>query len=181
MYPTHTDFEASLPLWTLTPCLCFAFQELSFGDGYIISDCNDIEALVSFRVARNMSHAAAKGIRGGVDLDLQCGSSAVYTQLPEAISNGMVDIASVTKAARRVLMAKYALGLFEAPMVDPESHLKVVNSPEHRELALRAAEGGIVMLKNGEGVDGSPLLPLRGQGQQIAQGLYYLLALGFDT
>ena len=60
--------------------------EFGFGDGFIISDCNDIPALVSFRVAANLSHAGAKGIKGGVDLDLQCGDQAAYTHLAEAIS-----------------------------------------------------------------------------------------------
>ena len=48
-------------------------KEYGFGDGVIISDCNDIEALLDFRVAANMSQAAAGALNGGVDWDLQCG------------------------------------------------------------------------------------------------------------
>ena len=54
--------------------------------GVIISDCDDIPALVSFRVAANLSQAAARGIDGGVDLDLQCGlnkSHTAYTWLEQ--------------------------------------------------------------------------------------------------
>jgi beta-glucosidase-like glycosyl hydrolase len=54
-------------------------EEYGFGDGVIISDCNDIPALVDFRTAKNISHAAAKGIGGGVDWDLQV---IVYTLYP---------------------------------------------------------------------------------------------------
>ena len=57
-------------------------RELGFGDGLLISDCNDIPALVDFRVAANLSHAAAKGIAGGVDLDLQCGDQAGHRPSP---------------------------------------------------------------------------------------------------
>ena len=35
------------------------------------TDCNDIPALVDFRVSANLSDAAAKGLKGGVDWDLQ--------------------------------------------------------------------------------------------------------------
>ena len=64
--------------------------EYGFADGVIISDCNDIPALVSFRTAANVTHAAAKGMQGGVDLDLQCGGQSAYTKLQEAITAGLV-------------------------------------------------------------------------------------------
>ena len=41
--------------------------------GVAFSDCNDIGALVQFRVARNLTDAAALALSSGVDLDLQCG------------------------------------------------------------------------------------------------------------
>ena len=130
-------------------------KEFGFRDGYMLSDCNDVPALVSFRVAANLSHAAAKGIRGGVDLDLQCAASSAYTELPRALSDGLVSEASVRQAAKRVLMAKVALRLFEKPPPNATEAAAAVNTPEHRALALRAAEEGIVLLKN-EGA----LLPL---------------------
>ena len=115
-------------------------KELGFGDGFIISDCNDIDALVSFRVARNISHAAAKGIIGGVDLDLQCGGQSAYTQLPDAIASGLVNMTLVRQAATRVLKAKFALGLFDTPFakVDAATIYGTLNSPAHQKLALRA-------------------------------------------
>ena len=113
--------------------------EFGFGDGFIISDCNDIPALVSFRVAANLSHAGAKGIKGGVDLDLQCGDQAAYTHLAEAISEGLTTLDNVKRNARRVLQAKFALGLFEKPMADAAAAQAALNTPAHRALALRAA------------------------------------------
>ena len=122
--------------------------EFGFGDGFIISDCNDIPALVSFRVAANLSHAGAKGIKGGVDLDLQCGDQAAYTHLAEAISEGLTTLDNVKRNARRVLQAKFALGLFEKPMAEAAAAQAALNTPAHRALALRAAEEGVVLLKN---------------------------------
>ena len=51
-------------------------KEFGFGDGIIISDCNDIPALVAFRTATNLSQAAARAMQGGVDWDLQCGGQS---------------------------------------------------------------------------------------------------------
>ena len=50
-----------------------------------------------------------------------------------------------------MLAAKYALGLFDSPLTDPQAHVGVVNSPKHQALALEAAEQGIVLLKNDAG------------------------------
>ena len=81
--------------------------EFGFGDRYVLSDCNDVPALVSFRVAANLSHAAAKGLAGGVDLDLQCGDQSA-THLADALADGATTVAAVRAAAKRVLMSKFA-------------------------------------------------------------------------
>ena len=140
--------------------------ELQFGDGIILSDCNDIPALVDFRVAANLSHAAARGIAGGVDLDLQCGANAAYTALPTALADGSVALPEVAQAARRVLMAKFALGLFDKPHASPAACTAALNTRAHRSLALTAAEEGIVLLKNSGG-----LLPL--QPSKMVHGTGY--------
>jgi len=134
-------------------------KEYGFGDGVIISDCNDIEALLDFRVAANMSQAAAGALNGGVDWDLQCGGSSAYTTLDDAITAGMINTSTLDTVVLRVLQEKFALGLFDNPITDP-SGLSHINSPEHVALALRAAEQGVVLLKN----DGN-LLPVGAPGQ----------------
>jgi beta-glucosidase len=122
-------------------------DEFSFGDGIIVSDCNDIEALIDFRVAKDMPAAAAAALEGGVDLDLQCGSSSAYTSLSEAIDQKLVNETAVEVSARRVLLEKMAAGLFDDPITD-ESLVKQLNNPSHQALALKAAEEGIVLLIN---------------------------------
>jgi beta-glucosidase-like glycosyl hydrolase len=105
-------------------------KEFGFGDGVIISDCNDIEALIDFRVASNLSHAAAAALNGGVDWDLQCGGQSAYTTLDEAMANGMVDEATLDTVVSRILQQKFALGLFDNPIVS-SAGLAGINSPAH--------------------------------------------------
>jgi beta-glucosidase len=68
----------------------------------------------------------------------------------------------VDRAVRRILRQKMRLGLFESRLVDPERAASVVHSAEHREVALRAAREGIVLLKNER-----DLLPLRKDIREI--------------
>eukprot|EP01047_Picozoa_sp_COSAG01_P006715 COSAG01_NODE_246_length_20450_cov_195.166822_28_plen_99_part_00 len=61
---------------------------------------------------------------------------------------------------RRVLLQKFAAGLFDRPVTDP-GRIAELNSPAHQALALKAAEEGIVMLLNRPKAGGTaPLLPL---------------------
>jgi len=74
-----------------------------------------------------------------------------------------VPEALVDRAVRRILRQKMRLGLFERRLADPERAVAVVHAPPHRELALRAAREGIVLLKNER-----DLLPLRKDLREIA-------------
>ena len=93
------------------------------------------------------------------DQNRQCGGSSAYTTLDDAITAGMINTSTLDTVVLRVLQEKFALGLFDNPITDP-SGLSHINSPEHVALALRAAEQGVVLLKN----DGN-LLPVGAPGQ----------------
>ena len=67
---------------------------------------NEREALVYSRVAANLSHAAARSLAAGVDLDLQCGGKSAFSELADALDAGLVRERAVDAAARRVLMEK---------------------------------------------------------------------------
>ena len=91
----------------------------------------------------------------GVDLDLQCAlfkNETAYTHLEDAMAHGLTTMDAIRKSALRVLTAKYALGLFERPFAEPAAAAPSLNTPAHKALALRAAEEGIVLLKNKGGV-----------------------------
>ena len=128
-------------------------QEWGFR-GYVTSDGGGLQMLVeTHHVAADKAEAARKALAAGVDFDLSDGS--VYQTLLEQVQQGVVPEAELDLAVSRVLAAKFRLGLFEHPYVDPDYAAKTTNSAEHKALALKAADKAIVLLKN----DGN-LLPL---------------------
>ena len=127
-------------------------SEYGFGEGLTISDCNDISVLINFRVASNVSHAAARGLVGGVDVDLQC-PHAAYTPkaIEAALAAGLVSQAKLDAAVRHVLTAKFAARLFETPYLDPKLPSQSFDTKANRKVAYDAAAQGLVLLKNQDG------------------------------
>jgi len=123
-------------------------------DGLVVSDGGGLQMLVhTHHVAADYAEAARKALAAGVDYDLSDGS--VYRTLVDQVKQGKVAQADLDRAVADVLTAKFRLGLFDNPYVDPDYAARVTNSREHQALALETAEKAIVLLKN-EG----DLLPL---------------------
>src|SRR5215472_10867224 len=121
-------------------------QEWGFR-GYVTSDGNGLQMLYEVhRVAADKAGAARSALAAGVDYDLSDGS--VFRTLHDQVKQGVVPVAQLDRAVARVLAAKFRLGLFENPYVDPAYVEKITNSQEHQKLALRAAQEAIVLLKN---------------------------------
>jgi beta-glucosidase len=135
--PAHVDY------WLLDKVLR---QEWGFR-GYVTSDGGGLQMLVNtHHIAADYAGAARQALAAGVDYDLSDGS--VYRTLLDQVKQGKVPMWEVDRAVSRILAAKFRLGLFEDPYVDPDYAQKVTNSPEHQRLALDAAEKAIVLLKN---------------------------------
>jgi beta-glucosidase len=128
-------------------------QEWGFG-GYIVSDDFGIQMLAfTHHVAYNASSAGRMALAAGVDYDLSDGSA--YRALADEVSQGIVPVSALDKAVARVLEARFRLGLFENPYVDPDYVERTTNGEEHRKIALEAARKVLVLLKNDK-----DLLPL---------------------
>ena len=128
-------------------------QEWGFR-GYVTSDGEGLQMLVqTHHVAANKLDAAKLAIAAVVDYDLSDGS--VYRTLLAQVKQGSVPESEVDRAVARVLATKFRLGLFDNPYVDPDYAEKTTNSAEHRQLALKAAQETMVLLKNDKN-----LLPL---------------------
>src|SRR5215468_532143 len=137
-------------------------QEWGFR-GMVASDYFGITQLQTLHnVAADKAETAKRALEAGVDIELP--DPDCYPLLPQMINEGRVAMATLDRAVARVLRAKFMLGLFENPFVDPERAAKLTNSKAHRDIAAEAARHSIVLLKNEGG-----LLPLdRGKVKTIA-------------
>ena len=129
-------------------------------EGVNVSDYAAIAELVVHGVAADLEEAAALALRAGVDIDLM--GNAYASGLPGALERGLVMLADVDAAVRRILTLKGALGLFD----DPYGRGRGLTSEQlaaHRALAREAARRAIVLLTNR-----SAVLPLSRNGGRIA-------------
>jgi beta-glucosidase len=129
-------------------------QEWGF-DGYVVSDCGAIlDIYAHHKVVDTPEQAAALAVKAGCELN--CGE--VYPALLDAVQQGLISEDIIDRAVKRLFTARFRLGMFDPPEQVPYTQIpyEIVDSPEHRDLALRAARESIVLLKNEEG-----LLPLR--------------------
>src|SRR5690606_6721747 len=82
-------------------------------DGVLVSDYTGVMELMPHGVAGSREEAGRLGLRAGVDVDMV---SAIYLEdLPAAVQAGRVPLAEVDASVRRVLNAKFRLGLFADP------------------------------------------------------------------
>ncbi len=135
--------------WTLTEVLR---GEWKF-DGVVVSDYESVRELIPHRQAADEAEAALLGLGSGVDIEM---ISRLYNRhLPRLVAEGKVPVSAVDEAVRRVLRAKFRLGLFDHPYVDESLEARILLAPQHRAAARRIAARSMVLLKN-EG----PVLPL---------------------
>lgn len=127
-------------------------------NGFIVSDWGSIRELVPHGVAEDEKHASLIAINAGNDMDME--SSAYRNHLPELVNEGLVDMARVDDAVRRVLRLKFQIGLMDDPYryADAERESATMKRKEHMEASLDIARKSIVLLKN----DGA--LPLQRKG-----------------
>ena len=122
-------------------------------EGVVISDYNAIAELIAHGVAADLTEAAALSLKAGVDIDMMANA---YTRgLPLALELGLVTMAEIDAAVRRVLRLKEKLGLFDDPYraiaIEPDAMLI-----RRRALAREAAAKSAVLLKNDKDI-----LPLK--------------------
>lgn len=114
--------------------------------GFTVSDLISIDGIMdNHHVAGTLQDAGIMALSAGVDIDL--GANA-YIKLIEAVKTGRLNEALVDSAVCRVLRLKFEMGLFENPYVNPKCAKKLVRNHEHIEIARKAAQEGIILLKN---------------------------------
>jgi beta-glucosidase len=132
-------------------------------DGVLVSDYTGVMELIRHGVAADSAGAGVLALEAGVDVDMV---SEIYRRkLPARIRDGAVAESLVDEAVRRVLRAKYRLGLFQDPYrySDTARQRARTLTPGHIALAREMARESIVLLKNAGG-----LLPLAKSLRTIA-------------
>lgn len=115
--------------------------------GFVVSDWMDIERLATIhRVAASQKEAVYQTVMAGMDMHMH--GPGFLQPLVELVREGRIPEARLDESARRILRAKFQLGLFEQAQGDPARRDAVTFSREHQQLALEAARRGIVLLKN---------------------------------
>jgi len=116
-------------------------------EGFVVNDLGSLNDMFEYQgYVDSLQDASALAINAGNDLNL----GNTYYHLPPAVDQRQVIVARVDEALRRLLRARFLLGVFDPPEMVPYAQIgyEVVDSQEHRELALRAARESIVLLKN---------------------------------
>ncbi|HUP46507.1 MAG TPA: beta-glucosidase BglX, partial [Thermoanaerobaculia bacterium] len=117
--------------------------------GFIDSDYEAIEQTIDHGTAATPQDAALQAIRAGVDMDM---IDAAYVTLADAVREGTLPVSTIDESVRRILRAKFELGLFDRPYVDESREKQVTMTAEHLEASRRIAQKSIVLLKNERGI-----------------------------
>lgn len=134
-------------------------------NGFVVTDYGSIGEMSNHGFG-DLKHNSALSLYAGTDLDM-CSLGFLNT-LEQAVSEGLVAEGDINKACRRILEAKYRLGLFEDPYKycskTPEEVKQDIFNDEYREQSRKMAAETFVLLKN-DTCSGTPLLPLRREGK----------------
>ena len=123
-------------------------------NGFVVTDYGSIGEMTSWGFG-DLKSNSAKALKAGTDMDM-CSNGFIET-LAASLKDGSVTMADIDQACRRVLEAKWKLGLFDDPYrhLDAKRRAKDIYTDEHRAASRRMAAETFVLLKNQD-----DLLPL---------------------
>jgi len=130
-------------------------------NGYVTSDSHALEDLFAkHHVAKDTADAARLALTAGLNVRTEFKNPADYIRgLRRGIRNGSIPVSVINQRVREVLKVKFEIGLFDHPYLENiQQANNIVHNGEARQLALRAAQEGIVLLKNN-----NKLLPLNAE------------------
>jgi len=155
-YMDLNDIPATGNKWLLHDVLRDAWNF----QGFVVSDAFAVRSLKIHGYARDAQDAAHKAFTAGLNMDMASGTYLKY--LPIEVQQGHITVQQIDAAVLPILETKIRLGLFEHPFIDESRIEATLNDPAHQELARRAVQRSLVLLRN----EGS-LLPLDKTGKAI--------------
>ena len=141
--------------WLMTDVLR---GQWGFG-GFVVTDYTGISEMIDHGIG-DLQTVSARAINAGVDMDMV--SDGFVSTLKKSIQEGKVSMMTLNTACRRILEAKYKLGLFDDPYkyCDPKRPARDIFTRSHRDAARRIASESFVLLKND-----NQTLPLKATGK----------------
>jgi beta-glucosidase len=129
--------------WLLTDVLR---TEWGF-DGFVVSDYTGVSEMINHGYG-DLQNVSAKALDAGLDMDMV--SEGLLTTLGNSVKEGKITEQQITEACRRILEAKFKLGLFDNPYkyCDEGRARSEVFTTENREEARSTAAQSFVLLKN---------------------------------
>jgi beta-glucosidase len=131
--------------------------------GFVVSDWGSIGEMVPHGYAKDNKEAAEKAIIAGSDMDME--SRAYMAELPKLVQEGKIDPKLIDDAARRILVKKFEMGLFDDPyrFSNEKRQKEQLNNQENRKFGREFGSKSIVLLKNEKNI-----LPLSKTTKTIA-------------
>ena len=128
-------------------------------DGFVVTDYTAISEMIAHGMG-DLQQVSAMSLSAGTDMDMV--ADGFLTTLEKSLKEGKVTMAEIDKACRRILEAKYKLGLFDDPYkyCDASRVKKDIFTAENRTVARKIATETVVLLKNENN-----LLPLQRKGK----------------
>ncbi|QRM99629.1 beta-glucosidase BglX [Bacteroides xylanisolvens] len=128
-------------------------------DGFVVTDYTAISEMIAHGMG-DLQQVSAMSLSAGTDMDMV--ADGFLTTLEKSLKEGKVTMAEIDKACRRILEAKYKLGLFDDPYkyCDASRVKKDIFTAENRTVARKIATETFVLLKNENN-----LLPLQRKGK----------------
>ena len=115
-------------------------------DGFVVSDYESVKELINHGLAANEKEAARLALSAGVDMEMV---SRLYNQHgAQLVKQGHLTPATIDLAVRRVLRAKFRLGLFENPYTEEGREAQILSNPQHMAAAREVAARSMVLLRN---------------------------------
>lgn len=116
-------------------------------DGFVVTDYTGISEMIDHGIG-DLQTVSAKSLDAGIDMDMV--SEGFLSTLKQSLEEGLIKESDIDRACRRVLEAKYKLGLFEDPykFIDTKRAETDVYTDEHRAYARKIASESFVLLKN---------------------------------
>ena len=135
-------------------------------EGFVVTDFTGIAEMIEHGVG-DLQTVSALALNAGVDMDMV--SEGFVGTLMKSIKEGKVRMGTLNTACRRILEAKYKLGLFDNPYkyCDVNRPKRDIFTKEHRDAARKIASESFVLLKNAPLAaqkNAAPVLPLKKQG-----------------